>query len=434
MTAFDYAALGLQITAQVVLWWVISRRPHHSWAWWSVGVGMSAFALAHALARRTGVTFSTTSPTINVVATLGYCAVTAGLLGMIRPPTRDPSTPTDRLIRASELTAVLSAIGVLAWQISTIPGLGEQRVDHADVIGYLASDLFLGLILARLVMINRHNVTAWLLVAGVLSSWVGDLTYLVGADPSLSQVWYFLAYPILMAAVVHPDMVALAQRKATAPDATGSIWLLAPAALALLGVMAISVTNDEPITVGALVGCTVSVVAAGVRVRILVSQIRASAVELTRRAIDDDLTGLPNRRHLVERLREIVATPVLPAVLVFIDLDDFKAVNDRYGHATGDDVLAVVGARLAAVVGHDDLAARYAGDEFVVVCQGTASDDHDDLAGRIADAIRMPMPTRSGDLVVSASVGIVEITGMDSADHLLEIADQAMYRAKTTRP
>ena len=155
---------------------------------------------------------------------------------------------------------------------------------------------------------------------------------------------------------------------------------------------------------------------------------------LAHQALHDQLTGLPNRALLQERIdHEIAAagrTGSAVAVL-FLDLDDFKRVNDSLGHATGDRVLVAVAERLLEAVRHGDTVARIGGDEFVVCCP--LADDGElatDLAARLLAHLCRPVTVDGTVIPVSASVGMtLARPGADAGD-LLREADTAMYEAK----
>lgn len=152
--------------------------------------------------------------------------------------------------------------------------------------------------------------------------------------------------------------------------------------------------------------------------------------QLAHAATHDEVTGLPNRRALEQT--EPRATAGTTAV-IFVDVDGFKAVNDRHGHHRGDAVLREVGQRLRAIVREDDLVSRYGGDEFVVVAQVSTPDDAHDMARRICARLRDEYPDLSPDAVLGASVGVVVASdgSAHSLDRLVRAADQAMYRAKS---
>jgi diguanylate cyclase (GGDEF)-like protein len=170
-------------------------------------------------------------------------------------------------------------------------------------------------------------------------------------------------------------------------------------------------------------------------------QLEQSLAELSRlkeqlryQAYHDPLTNLGNRSLFAERVDERLGQPngdKVPVVL-FLDLDDFKVVNDTLGHAAGDRLLAAAADRIRGCVRSDDVAARLGGDEFAILVE-----DGPDLsraiavANRIIEALRLSFPIEGQEITVGGSVGIAAARGeMTRADELLRNADVAMYTAK----
>ena len=152
----------------------------------------------------------------------------------------------------------------------------------------------------------------------------------------------------------------------------------------------------------------------------------------------DALTGLPNRVLLIDRITAALALAERndrKLAVHFLDLDDFKPVNDRFGHAVGDDVLRGVAQRLEATVRASDTIARYGGDEFVVL-QPVIEDGTSvaDLQSRIASALRDPIEVTAGTFRLSASMGVSVFPddGRDAFTLVLR-ADEAQYRVKDAR-
>ena len=152
-------------------------------------------------------------------------------------------------------------------------------------------------------------------------------------------------------------------------------------------------------------------------------------------ALHDPLTGLPNRTLILERLQhffERARRSDAKGGLLFVDLDDFKLVNDRFGHDCGDTLLRAVGERLTGVVRGSDTVARVGGDEFLVLCEDLV-EDHDALAlaERLLDCLEAPFTLAGRQQRVTASVGLAVSPGHHGdADALIRDADAAMYRAK----
>ncbi len=152
--------------------------------------------------------------------------------------------------------------------------------------------------------------------------------------------------------------------------------------------------------------------------------------ELRHQAYHDPLTGLANRILFSDAVEERLGRGESPVVL-FLDLDDFKMVNDSQGHATGDRLLTSVADRIAEVISDADLAARLGGDEFAVLLSEPSSRDRATHVGRrIVDALQIPFSIRGQDVAIGASVGIAFGHAGDRAGDLLRDADVAMYAAK----
>ena len=155
--------------------------------------------------------------------------------------------------------------------------------------------------------------------------------------------------------------------------------------------------------------------------------------ELAYKTLHDPLTGLPNRRLLMDRLEHAVQSRRgAETSVLFLDIDDFKTVNDRFGHDVGDQVLQVVAERLVQAVRPADTVARLSGDEFVVVLEDSADGNAPDLVAiRLLEALARPIEVREHRLALTVSIGSAVIeSNANPADDLLRNADFAMYAAK----
>jgi diguanylate cyclase (GGDEF)-like protein len=164
-----------------------------------------------------------------------------------------------------------------------------------------------------------------------------------------------------------------------------------------------------------------------------VTERRNAEARITHLARYDELTGLPNRVNFRDEIKHLLATPhgvSQMSALLFIDLDQFKQVNDTLGHPCGDQLLCAVADRLRAMLRPEDFVARFGGDEFVVFQQNIRSpDEAAALARRIVDHLSERYKIDNHLVEIGASIGIAMTAGV-SADTLLKNADMALYRAK----
>jgi diguanylate cyclase (GGDEF)-like protein len=151
---------------------------------------------------------------------------------------------------------------------------------------------------------------------------------------------------------------------------------------------------------------------------------------LRHQAFHDLLTGLPNRALFSERVESALAHGSGAAAVLFLDLDDFKAINDTLGHAVGDEVLAEIGCRVARCVRAGDTAARLGGDEFAVLLESIDRRGTEVVAESLLEAMRRPFELPGREAAINASIGIAPASSAASADELLRNADVAMYSAK----
>ncbi|MEH0844054.1 GGDEF domain-containing protein [Micromonospora sp. CPCC 205711] len=163
-----------------------------------------------------------------------------------------------------------------------------------------------------------------------------------------------------------------------------------------------------------------------------IEQLQAELAAERHAASHDPLTGLPNRRAFHRLAAALLTEPGGPPLIaVVLDLNDFKQVNDRYGHAAGDQVLISVAQRFAAFAG-DNLVARLGGDEFAGLLSSPSVDRRwiDHATRRLCEAMAAPIPLGGRSVRVTASVGLAPVTGATQLAEALCRADAAMYRAK----
>jgi len=334
---------------------------------------------------------------------------------------------------------------------------------------------------------SLYRLQAASLVVGVLAPVVGNAIYNVGIVPSLDLApfaftlggaiwwWALLRFRVLDVAPV-ADPVALESifegmvDAVVVLDAAGAIVKLNPAALEILGSPSREEASD-PLLALLSNGVPAEVMAdpsRDARAEIAVGKgvwqrnfdLRLSPLQhrggafagrivalrdvterkraedaLAHQAGHDALTGLPNRillRDTLERACQLADQNGRGVALLFVDLDDFKTVNDSLGHAAGDQLLVAVATRIRSCLRPGDLAARLGGDEFAIVLVGAADVvAARQVATRITDILHEPFAVGKAELVVGASIGIA-FAGPQTGgpDELLRNADAAMYAAK----
>jgi diguanylate cyclase (GGDEF)-like protein len=163
---------------------------------------------------------------------------------------------------------------------------------------------------------------------------------------------------------------------------------------------------------------------------------RALSAELSHQVVHDPLTGAANRVLISDRLTHALARVRRSEAAVgvlFIDIDNFKLVNDELGHGVGDLVLSAVSQRLSECVRPSDTVGRFGGDEFVIVCEDMIGEEEaTEIAERVLRELRVPFHTPHGDRTLSASIGVVTCSSgeVSTVEDIIRQADRAMYQAK----
>ncbi|NTW38716.1 MAG: EAL domain-containing protein [Cellulomonadaceae bacterium] len=275
-------------------------------------------------------------------------------------------------------------------------------------------------------------------VAGLLVIAASDVVSAVGGRPAWAIGFLLVARAIQL----YPGTTERREAQPTSTWLTYAPYVLAMPALVALAVQ--EVVGTVPLTES--VASVVLVVLVILRQLVLLSENLALVAELAAKerelriqARRDALTGLANREHFQERLDAALASRGrldTPLAVVFLDLDDFKDVNDSLGHVVGDEALREVARRLAAVLaplGEDAVVARLGGDEFAVLLGGQGAERAPATARTILDAFAAPFALGDVRVALGASIGVVRVhTGDDVEDavELLREADIAMYAVK----
>jgi diguanylate cyclase (GGDEF)-like protein len=163
-----------------------------------------------------------------------------------------------------------------------------------------------------------------------------------------------------------------------------------------------------------------------------VTERRRAEEELRRDATTDPLTGVANRRTFDDRLAALIEDGGDP-LLLYVDVDNFKAVNDAHGHDVGDEVLRIVARRLAGAVRPGDLVARYGGDEFVVLCPRAPMGAERHIIDRLDESLCTPVSLGTTTWTPVASIGAVRAQNGERPRDMLRRADAAMYEVKQSK-
>ncbi|MFI1988791.1 putative bifunctional diguanylate cyclase/phosphodiesterase [Actinoplanes sp. NPDC020271] len=340
-----------------------------------------------------------------------------------------------------DVAVIATGIGLIYWVFVVGPALtghGTPILERFVTIGYPFCDVMLTVAAARM-FTRPENRTPSLRLLGLGSCIMltGDLFYTTASSTAeytggFVDSGFLMAYICWGASALHPSM---RQRPQTGiePYQVGGRRLAVLAACTLLapGLLFLQGLQDPAKIAWAGIGTGAMVLFLLVVARTwgFVKQVQRQAGKLEDLAMHDELTGLANRRGFERRLTTALAAGS-PYVLL-LDLNGFKAVNDRFGHAVGDELLVVIAHRIADTLPDSALVARMGGDEFAILLPGCDQDRCDELADRLHTTIRFPVHAGGHDLLVGASIGI---TGSDELhvdqDEMLRRADVAMYAAK----
>jgi diguanylate cyclase (GGDEF)-like protein len=376
------------------------------------------------------------SATAQVLFAVGHALTLAAALALVvRRGRNDIGGLIDTAI-------VAMATGGLLWDILLLPHLtGPAVVRLSLFVAVFGLSGVLGA-LVRLAQTGRPPVPAlWLLTAALGLALAGIVLGVLLPGPwagPATQMMFMAAYTALGLFGLAPSARRLAR-----PDPMTHDDALSPGRLAFLGVAlaAVPVVGGGRTLLGAPVdGLLLAVGGLALTPLVMLRIGRLSAERaraeraLLHQATHDPLTGLANRREFAARLAAELTRPA-SCVVLFCDLDGFKAVNDRLGHVAGDRLLVEVARRLRGCVPETDLVSRFGGDEFLVLFRDATLAGVEALCTLIADAIARPVDLGRESVVIGASIGLaVGLGDVDAAEELIARADRAMYVAKRQRP
>ena len=361
------------------------------------------------------------------------------------------------LQRAFDGLLTAGAVGLVSWltTLGAVAGAedGGTGLSRLLLLAYPSTDMLL--IVLTVLLLTRtggRRPGLYLVSAGVLALGISDSAFAyLGArgiyDGGLIDLGWIGGFLLIALAGSCVDTSADGASPSVRPARTedgvtvpASVLPYVPVLVALATVAAVTsfvrpLTRAEALAACVVVLCLLARQYLAVRDNVrLTRQLAVREQQMRRQAFTDSLTGLANRALFGDRLAHVLelhARDCRPAAVVFLDLDDFKAVNDSCGHAVGDELLVRVAERITGATRAGDTVARLGGDEFAVLLED--ADDPLHTAARIRDALRAPFLIAGTRHTVAASVGVAAVTADEppvDADTLLARSDAAMYAAK----
>jgi diguanylate cyclase (GGDEF)-like protein len=441
-----YEGFGLSATLAVVVG-VRLHRPNHARLWLLIGVGFALWTcgdVVSALLAPDGGDVPVPS-----LADLFYCS---GYLALIIGVARlaGPMIHGSALERPALLDALMIAttLGITVWLLLVNPLLTAEGValDTAVVsAAYPILDILIILVVSRHLLINGPKpIAAILLTAGLTSYLIADLlnigTSIAGeysASGAINLGW-LLGYLVAGSAVLHPSIRAVGETDGEMRPISFLRQLLLASAAVVPAVVIVAHDNSsggDRLVLG--LGTTLLIGIVMLRLFGALRDGQALRERIVHEARHDPLTGLANRLLFGERLAQAVASRRVGVGLLYLDLDEFKGINDTLGHEAGDRLLVQVADRLRACLRTSDDIARLGGDEFaVIVTDSPGEDETARIATRVLDAFSGPfrLDGEAAETMVRASIGLAWAGAAPiTPAELLRRADVAMYAAKRTR-
>ncbi|MBF6336944.1 GGDEF domain-containing protein [Nocardia abscessus] len=412
-----------------------THRPAHPLPWYLLSGSAVLFAVGTTLR---DIGDHAVHPLDDAFTLLGYLGVGLAALFWLWP--RQVHGDYDLLLD-SALIGLGALLASWTFLISPILQSTDAGLDVLVAATYPVLDaLLLTLVAHSMATSTRAETSLWLLHAGLIAVLLGDLGYSLETAGATAFGREVLLAPLLAAyatvgvAALHPTMAALGTPRRIHPHHSRQRASLIAIALIVASLVPVVGSSLHPLD-RVVVSSLFALLLIGMLVRSERAIVRSARSERRAQyqADHDMLTGLLNRSALLRALRQRGRQwTEQPICLLFIDLDGFKRVNDSYGHAVGDELIATAAARIRRVVRPEDVVSRYGGDEFVVLA-ALARPEAAVLAERLLGAFVRPFGLSAGEIPITASVGVACV-GPRSSDpdmhSLLRDADAAMYHAK----
>ncbi|MEU9575314.1 EAL domain-containing protein [Streptomyces massasporeus] len=442
------------------------HRPHPSRSWYLFASGMGLFAVADAIfgGFQIAGTLVPVPSVADVLYLAAYACFAAGLVSLMAG--WGSGVRWGAVLDAGIITLGMST---LVWAFIVMPYLRSQlsAMSLAVSLTYPLVDLLLLGIVAKLVLLSGVRLPA----LALFTLWVGATlvadalyypTLAATGAPIASDVadgLWMASYLLLGAGALHPSLAGTTRLVPRGQERLSPARMTVLVLPALLGpallIADVGGVRGQPVHVVAIASIVaVLTVLLVVRIMLLArfaeaqadrARARARVAEdalrqqtslrqqLTRQAFHDGLTGLANRALFFERLEHALDRPAAgqDTVLLLIDLDRFKDINDSLGHPVGDELLITVGHRLLGAARRNDTVARMGGDEFAILAEDLKDIPAETYAQRFLDRFQEPFALSGHRSVfITASIGVVAITEPTTFHDALRDADIALYAAK----
>ena len=442
-----YLAIGASCVAAILIG-VRVNKPVNPLPWYLMAAGQAAWVAGDFFYDLPDLV-PTNPPASDIAYLAAYPLLAAGLAVLVhdRRPGRDPAGLIDSAI-------VTLGVGLLSWVLVADPILDDGStpwLERAIAAAYPAGDILLLALVVRLVAAPGTRSTAFrLLVAATVPLIAADTVFAMQTGTSYASVLdglWLASYVLWGAAALHPTMARLSTPGGvrTAPFTARRLTALGAAVLIAPVLLIADLTHGLQVDTWTIVlGASLLSMLVVARMAYNIEEIRATArqrdqlrSDLFHEASHDSLTGMANSPYMRQQIGAALRRGRRDGTsvgLLVVDLDDFDAINDRFGHGVGDLVLRSVAQRLRGLVRDVDVVGRLGGDQFVVLIDSVAS-DHDAmiLAALMLPTINQPVEASGQMIPISASIGATtSMDGGTAADQLLHEANVAIRRAKAS--
>ena len=449
-----YPPVGL-LSAVVIVVGVRAHRPENASGWYCIAAGIAVCMGGDILWRLSDIVGVISTSSYDILYLAGYAALITGVIRLLPTGRRDLSSVLD-------ISIVVVAGAVVVWVFLAAPYAGDSSLlfwEKVTSLIYPLMDFVLFAGVAKgVLMAGRTSVSSTLLLAAASMTFVTDLVYGVGlldgsyVPGGILDAGWLAAFLTCGVAALHPSMSTPTTTSEHSASRMNRLWVVGSALFVMPVILAVLASLSMPLHLVEIVAASMVMTALVlVRLGFLMKELRAKVIEVEarRRELDlalserevltqelfhnanhDALTGLSGRALFYQRAEQALSIRGATSALLFIDLDDFKTVNDTFGHQCGDQLLMQVAERLRALLRFGDAIGRFGGDEFAVLLQQVSNDKARQVADRIVESLAMPFELDDTIVAIGASVGgAIGGDGTD-IDALVSAADTAMYVAK----